>query len=71
MFAAMPLPGDSQIVGVAWTGAASGWLLAEVIPDAVRAVLEALSISTAAARLRATRAALIEEWGLDSVSNDQ
>jgi hypothetical protein len=67
----MLLLGDSQIVGVAWTGAASGWLRAEVIPDAVRAALEALSISTAAPRLRATRAAPLEEWGLDSVSNDQ
>jgi hypothetical protein len=70
MSAAMALLGNTQIIVVAWSAAATGWLLAEIIPVAVRAALEALSISRAA-RLRAARAALIEEWGLDPVSNDQ
>ena len=48
----------------------AGWLLAEAMPIAVRAALEALSI-TRAARLRAERARLVEAWGLESPPADQ
>ena len=53
---------DLQTVGIAWTAGASGWLLAELSPIGVRAVLEALS-RTRAAKLRAARARLVDEWG--------
>jgi hypothetical protein len=61
---AAALLGNTQILGVAWSAAAAGWLLAEVAPIAVRVTLEALGISRAA-RLRAARAFLVEAWGLD------
>ena len=64
MTASIGLATDPDIVGTAWAAAAAGWLLAELMPVAVRMVLEALSLSRAA-RLRATRAALAAEWGLD------
>lgn len=63
MGTAMALLGNPRFVGAAWSAAAGGWLLAEVMPIAVRATLEALSLSRAA-RLRAERARLMEEWGL-------
>ncbi len=62
--ASMALATDADIVGTTWAAAAAGWLLAELAPVAVRVVLEAMSLRRAA-RLRAARAALAEEWGLD------
>jgi len=59
-----------QILGQAWSAAAAGWLLAEAAPIAVRAVLEALSVSQIA-RLRAARSRLVEEWGLELEDEDQ
>ena len=64
MAASIALATDADIVGTAWAAAAAGWLLAEMTPLAVRVVLEALSLSQAA-RLRARRAAVAEEWGLE------
>src|SRR5271167_3456678 len=64
MAASIALATDADIVGTAWAAAAAGWLLAELLPVAVRVVLEAMSLRQAA-RLRAVRAALAEEWGLD------
>jgi len=63
MAASMALATDADIIGTAWAAAAAGWLLAELTPVAVRVVLEAMSLRQAA-RLRAVRAALAEEWGL-------
>ncbi len=60
---ASALLGNLQVVGTAWSAAAVGWLLAELTPLAVRAALEALS-ATAASRLKAERARLIDAWGL-------
>jgi hypothetical protein len=65
MATAAALLGNPRIVAAAWSAAAAGWLLAEVTPIAVRVVLDALSISRAA-RLRAARARLAEEWGLEA-----
>jgi hypothetical protein len=62
--------GDLNILGTAWSAAAAGWLLAELSPFAVRAALEALSLSRAA-QLRATRDRLAEEWGLGGPSADR
>ena len=69
MPAAAALLGNLQVLGTAWAEAA-GWLLVEAAPVAVRATLEALSISRAA-RLRVLRSKLVEEWQLDSVGGDQ
>ncbi len=63
MAATTALLGTPRIVGTAWAAAAAGWLLAEATPVAVRAVLDAISM-TRAARLRAERAKLAEAWGL-------
>jgi membrane-associated phospholipid phosphatase len=60
---AAALLGDLHVLGTAWA-AAAGWLLAEAAPVAVRATLEALTISRTA-RLRALRSRLSEEWRLD------
>ncbi len=59
----MALVGDVRVIGTAWSAAAAGWLLAEIAPIVVRAVLEAGTL-TRAAQLRAARARLAEEWGL-------
>jgi hypothetical protein len=60
---ASALLGNLQVVGTAWSAAAVGWLLAEITPLAVRAVLDALSAARAS-RLEIERAKLIEAWGL-------
>jgi hypothetical protein len=70
MATATALLGDLHAVGVAWSAAAAGWLLAEVIPIMVRVALEALSIARTA-RLRTDRTRLIEAWGLDGAERDQ
>ena len=67
MAASMALATDANTVGTAWAAAAAGWLLAELTPVAVRVVLEGMSLRQAA-RLRAVRAALAEEWGLDGAN---
>ncbi len=60
--ASIALATDANVVGTAWSAAAAGWLLAELMPLGVRAGLEALSLSRAA-RLRAARETLIAGWG--------
>jgi hypothetical protein len=62
---AMALLTHLDTIALAWSAAAIGWLLAEMAPIGARAVLEALS-RTRAARLRALRARLVEEWGLQA-----
>jgi len=62
--ACVGLLGDLRVVGTAWSAAAAGWLLAELAPVAALVLLE-LSAQAKAARLRAERAALVEEWGLE------
>jgi hypothetical protein len=61
------LLGDITNIGTAWSAAAGGWLVAELLPVGVRAVLEAASIARAA-RLRSVRAKLVEDWGSDRPS---
>lgn len=65
MAASIALATDADIVGTAWAAAAAGWLLAELAPVVVRVVLEAVSLSQAR-RLRAARATMAEEWGIDA-----
>lgn len=60
--AATGLLADLWTVGVAWTACAAGWLLAELAPIGMRAVLDALGLARAA-RLRTGRGKLAEEWG--------
>jgi hypothetical protein len=54
---------------MAWSAAAAGWLLAEIIPIGVRAALEGVSVARAS-RLNAERAKLVETWGLDAPQDD-
>jgi hypothetical protein len=70
MQVAVALLGDLHVLGTAWAAAFAGWLLADAAPVAVRATLEALSISRAA-QLRASRTRLADEWGLDAGSGDR
>jgi hypothetical protein len=61
---ATTLLANLDIVGTAWSAAAAGWLLAELMPFAARAVIEALSIARKS-RLEAERARLVQAWGLE------
>jgi hypothetical protein len=67
--ASLALATDLNVLGTAWSAAAAGWLLAELAPYAVRAGLEALSLSRAA-QLRAARDRLMDEWGLGDAPAD-
>lgn len=62
--AALSLLGDVQTLGTAWSAAAAGWLMAELVPLGARLVLDALAHGRAA-RLRVERAKLVETWGFD------
>lgn len=62
---ASALLGNLQVIGTAWSAAAAGWLLAEVLPIGVRVILETVSIARTA-KLRAERARLVEAWGLEA-----
>ena len=66
---AMALLSNIRVVGLAWSAAAAGWLLAEIIPIGVRAALEGLSVARAS-RLNAERAKLVETWGLNAPQDD-
>lgn len=58
---ALALAADMDVVGLAWLAAAGGWLLTEIAPVLVRAVLEAMAIARTTA-LRAQRARHAAEW---------
>lgn len=62
--AALALLTDPLVITVAWAAAAAGWLMTQLAPLAVRAALEAGSL-TRAARLRQSRAKIAEAWGLE------
>lgn len=70
MATASALAGNARIVGIAWSAAAAGWLLAEILPIGIRAVLGTLSLARAV-RLRLERERLVEAWGLDTTPGDQ
>jgi hypothetical protein len=61
---------DPTTLAVAWAAAGAGWLLTQMAPLAVRAVLEAAAL-TRSVRLRAERTRLAETWGLDAASDDR
>jgi len=67
---AIAIVSDPAIVGIAWSAAAAGWLLTQLAPLAVRAVLEATAL-TRSTRLRAARSRIGEIWGLDQAANDR
>jgi len=67
---ASALLGNFRVITLAWSAAAAGWLLAEAIPLAVRAALEAASIARSA-NLRSERDRLIEAWGFEPPPADQ
>jgi hypothetical protein len=66
MQGAVSLVSSLEVVATAWSAAAAGWLLAQILPIAVRTVLEGMSIARSA-RLRAERAMLVSDWGFDQV----
>jgi len=68
MQGAVSLVSNLEVVATAWSAAAAGWLLAQILPIAVRTVLDALGIARSA-RLRAERAKLVAEWGFDQVDD--
>ena len=70
MATATALLSNMQVTGTAWSAAAGGWLMAQIMPTAVRTALEALSIARSV-RLRAERAKLVEAWGLDEAGSTQ
>jgi hypothetical protein len=61
---ALELVGDWKILGLAWLAAGIAWGLVELVPVGVRLVLEAESLSRAA-RLKAARNRLHDEWGAE------
>lgn len=65
--AATSLATDSNNLMIAWGAAAAGWLLAEIAPVAVRAILEAMAL-TRGVRLRAERAKYEAAWGFSPAS---
>jgi len=67
--AAMAIVTDPAAIGVAWSAAAAGWLLTQLAPLAVRAVLEATALARST-RLRAARSRIAESWGLDPAPKD-
>jgi hypothetical protein len=67
--AATTLAADVDNLMLAWGGAVAGWLLAEIAPVVVRAVLEANALSRTA-RLTAKRAEYELAWGFPPVAKD-
>lgn len=62
--AAVAIVTDPTTLGIAWAAAAAGWLLTQIVPLIVRAVLEARFLARTV-RLRSVRGRLIEAWGLE------
>jgi hypothetical protein len=60
---AIAIISDPANLGIAWSAAAAGWLMTQIVPLIVRAVLEGGAL-TRAARLRVSRAKIAEAWGL-------
>ncbi|MDQ2803890.1 MAG: hypothetical protein M3Y41_14900 [Pseudomonadota bacterium] len=65
----LALVSDLRVISLAWGAAAAGWLLTEVSPLAVRLALDGLN-ATRAARLRAERAKLAEQWAFADAAGD-
>lgn len=61
--ASLMLIASPRVIGTAWGAGAVGWLLVELAPIGMRALVEALSAARAA-RLRTRRAALLDQWSL-------
>jgi p-aminobenzoyl-glutamate transporter AbgT len=68
MEAALALLGDLRVVGIAWSLAAGGWILAELAPVVALVVLEAFT-RTRAMQLRAERERLVAEWGFEAADD--
>ncbi len=60
---ALSLLGDVGVLGAAWAACAVGWLLAELVPVLIRAVLDQHDHAQEAA-LRAARHRYEEQWGV-------
>ncbi len=55
---------DPGVFGPAWAACAGGWLLTQILPIAMRGVMESASLARAA-RLRAERARLLTAWDFE------
>jgi hypothetical protein len=55
---------DPKMAGAAWIAAAMGWLMTQIAPLVMRAILEATALARAA-RLRTVRGRLLETWGIE------
>jgi hypothetical protein len=62
MQTAIALASDTETIARAWGAAGGGWLLAELMPIGVRALLETISRKHVASLIR-TRDRLEAEWG--------
>lgn len=61
---ALGMLGDPAVLGLAWLAGAGGWLASELAPLFLRVGMDGAAAARAA-RLRAERARLVEEWELD------
>ena len=61
---ALIILGDPLTTGVAWSAAAAGWLMTELVPLGVRAVLEAGALARAT-RLQVLHGRIAETWGVE------
>ncbi len=64
---ALVLATDSRTAGIAWAACGGGWLLAQVLPIAMRLAIDSVSLARQA-RLRAMRNRCAAEWGFDNLS---
>jgi hypothetical protein len=61
--AALAIVTDPRTIGVAWSAGAAGWLLTQLAPLLVRALLEAAALGRAT-RLKVARGRIVEVWGI-------
>jgi hypothetical protein len=67
--AALDIATDTTTLATAWAAQAGAWLLCELGPLLISLVMEAVSAAKAT-RLRASRAAYEEQWGLPPTGPD-
>ena len=67
---ALVILGDPLTTGIAWSAAAAGWLMTELAPLGVRAVLEAGAL-TRATRLRVLHGRIAEAWGVEESDGER
>jgi hypothetical protein len=66
--AAFAVATDPHTLAIAWSAAGAGWLLAELLPIAVRLALDSASLARQV-RLRAMRNRCAAEWGFENLTD--